>query len=73
MVQVGGFRSQDNALRLRERLRGGDLPAFVDQIDWKGEPLYRVRVGPVLTREEAGQLADSVQERYQIKGLVLQP
>lgn len=73
VVQVGGFRNQDNALRLRERLRGADFPAFVDRTEWQGGPLYRVRIGPVLTREEAAELASAVQERYQMEGLILQP
>ena len=73
VVQVGGFRNQDNALRLRERLRGADFPAFVDRTEWRGAPLYRVRIGPVLSREEAAELAAAVQERYQMEGLILQP
>lgn len=73
VVQVGGFRNRDNALRLRERLRGADFPAFVDRTEWQGGPLYRVRIGPVLTREEATELASAVQERYQMEALILQP
>jgi rare lipoprotein A len=48
IVQVGAFSVEENAKRLLERLIAIGHPAFIDRSD-----LYRVRLGPFLTRSEA--------------------
>ena len=50
IVQVGAFSVEENAKRLLERLIAIGHPAFIDRSD-----LYRVRLGPFLTRSEALQ------------------
>jgi rare lipoprotein A len=48
MVQVGAFAVEGNAKSLQERLTSIGQPAFIDH-----EELYRVRIGPFTTREQA--------------------
>lgn len=72
-VQVGGFSKKANALGLRDRLREAGFTVYVDSIDWKAGKLYRVRVGPVLSREEADQLVGRLQQAHGLKGLVVSP
>lgn len=48
MVQVGAFAVEGNARSLQERLTSIGQRAFIDH-----EDLYRVRIGPFTTREQA--------------------
>ena len=48
MVQVGAFAVEGNARSLQERLTSIGQRAFIDH-----EELYRVRIGPFTTREQA--------------------
>ena len=48
MVQVGAFAVEGNAKSLQERLTSIGQRAFIDH-----EELYRVRIGPFTTREQA--------------------
>ncbi len=48
MVQVGAFAVEGNAKSLQERLTSIGQHAFIDH-----EELYRVRIGPFTTREQA--------------------
>lgn len=70
-VQVGGFRNRDNALSLRDKLRGKGYDVYVDDTDWKGKPLYRVRLGPVMSEDDAKTLLGRVQKQEDIKGIVV--
>lgn len=61
-VQAAAFRSQDRALSLAEELSHLGVTDILPA-DIGGEPLYRVRIGPLATAEQAermlGRLADS--------------
>jgi rare lipoprotein A len=49
-VQAGAFRSRENAERLVVRIRdetGGSANVFVREDRVNGQPIYRVRIGPV--------------------------
>jgi DedD protein len=70
-VQVGGFRSRDNALGLRDKLRGEGYTVYVDQSEWKGKPLFRVRVGPVLGEDEAESLKARLENDPDLEGVVV--
>ncbi len=70
-VQVGSFRSRDNAMGLRDRLRDEGLPAFVvESSDADGE-IYRLRVGPVATRGDADTLKQRVSDEAGIDSIVV--
>jgi DedD protein len=57
LVQVGTFGQKDNADRLTASLKQRGFAAFVSSAARSGKTLYRVRVGPAGTREEAGKVA----------------
>lgn len=58
-VQAGSFSRYDNAMRLQARLSAIGRPQ-VQQVNMKGQSMYRVRLGPVATVEEADRLLDAV-------------
>lgn len=70
-VQVGGFRNRSNALGLRDRLRDRGYTVYVDQTEWKGGPLYRVRVGPVISESEAESLKSRLAREQELSGIVV--
>jgi rare lipoprotein A len=56
-IQAGTFRDPGNASSLRDRLASLG-PARIDPLERGGDTLYRVRVGPLASAEEAsGTLA----------------
>lgn len=58
-VQVGAFTDRTNAYRLQGRLEAAELTTSVrvEPIDDGGNKYYRVRLGPLRSRDAAGQLA----------------
>ncbi|MDN3517758.1 SPOR domain-containing protein [Aquisalimonas lutea] len=71
-VQVGSFSQRDNALGLRDRLRDQEFSAYVDRVERDGEPpLYRLRVGPVIQREDAEALLQRLSAEADLDGLVV--
>jgi cell division septation protein DedD len=52
-VQLGSFSGRDNAERLARQLRTAGFVMDVSKTRAAGKELYRVRAGPVATREEA--------------------
>ncbi|MDP9190713.1 MAG: septal ring lytic transglycosylase RlpA family protein [Acidobacteriota bacterium] len=56
MVQVGAFAVEGNAKSLQERLTSIGHHAFIDH-----EELYRVRIGPFTTREQAVEARASLE------------
>ncbi len=65
-AQAGAFASVDNANRLRDQLLGAGFQGVsVFQARRAGEPLYRVRVGPIATVEQF----DSLVARLETEGV----
>ena len=58
-VQAGSFARHDNAVRLQARLSGVGKPQ-ISQVTMQGKTIYRVRLGPVGSVEEADRLLDAV-------------
>lgn len=58
-VQVGAFAERTNAYRLQGRLEAAELttPVQIEPIDDGENKYYRVRLGPLRSRDAAGQLA----------------
>jgi len=59
-VQVASFGEEENALKLRDRLRSDDRAAFISTVRQNEEILRRVAVGPLLDRAEAEGLRDEL-------------
>jgi rare lipoprotein A len=62
-VQVGAFRDQGNAQRLRERLNASYSPIFIQQYDSPDGLFYRVRVGKVAGEDAARQFGEQLRAR----------
>ena len=62
-VQVGAFRDQANAQRLRDRLNLSYSPIFIQQYDSPDGIFYRVRVGKVSGEDAARQFGEQLRSR----------
>src|SRR5271168_914545 len=62
-VQVGAFRDQGNAQRLRDRLNLSYSPIFIQQYDSPDGLFYRVRVGKISGEDAARQLGEQLRAR----------
>jgi DedD protein len=71
IIQIGIFSSKENSIKLRDKIRNKGFVAFVDEIDnSKNQKLYRVRVGPNATRDEAETIKVSIKSKMNLKGLI---
>jgi DedD protein len=73
-VQLGAFKSEDDANKLRQRCMAAGFVAFVDRSGSADQPLWRVRVGPEADRANADKLRTSLKQKLQLDGnIVTQP
>lgn len=64
-VQVGSFADAEKARAFQDLLRSDGFEAFISSYKPRqGGILSRVAVGPLLNREEAGQLAEQLSAKY---------
>jgi DedD protein len=71
VVQVGSFSSEQNALRLRDKLRKAGFVTQVEKVLVDAKSHYRVRVGPYLERAEADRDQVKLNKQLNLKGRVL--
>ena len=66
VLQVASFDKMDVAKKESEKLKSMDYDSFVDKTNLKGKTFYRVRIGPVASKEKALQMLDELQnnDRY---------
>lgn len=71
-VQVASFTVERAARELSQRLRDEDYNAFVRQVDQDDDALFRVFVGPELSRASADELRDKLASdtRFKLAGFV---
>ena len=73
VVQVGSFSEQKNADNLVTKLKVADFTAFVEKIDGKNGGVYRVRVGPEISKEKADAMQLKLQKEQKLsKAIVVQ-
>jgi len=70
-VQVGSFNNRSNALGLKEKIRNKDMHAFVERIMKDNKPVYRVRVGPAITKQRAEKLKQKLEKELKLTGLIV--
>ena len=70
-VQVGSFENQKNAIALKDKLIKKGFRAFVERIVTQDKTSYRVRVGPEVRRENAENLQKKIEQKMNIKGIVM--
>ena len=72
VIQVGSFSDKSKAYAQRDQLRKSDLGAvFIEKFKHDGKLSYRVRMGPFITRKNAGVINNKLLAKYNIKGLVM--
>lgn len=71
VVQLGSFSQQGNAMTLKEKLIKNGFKAFVEKSITHDMTSYRVRVGPEVNREDAVRLQQEIEQKMNMKGLVL--
>jgi DedD protein len=59
-VQIGAFGNEAKARDMASQLRGKGYPAVTEVVRGSGGELYRVRVGPLETKESAGRARDNL-------------
>lgn len=71
VVQIGSFTVEKNALKLRDKLRKKGHASFVESFNKNNGMIYRVRVGPELTKGLAENLSKQLNQETQLNGLVM--
>lgn len=71
-VQVASFGARATADRIAGELRSKGFKSFVMPVQTKGQTLYRVRVGPVDTRESAEALLKRIKPLHANAAVVTQ-
>jgi rare lipoprotein A len=62
-IQAGAFRSKENAESLARRVRAqasGDTRVFIRRDSVDGDPIYRVRIGPVAGVDQFDRLVEQM-------------
>lgn len=72
-VQLGSFSNQSTAQRMIQDLRARGHDAFVMPVKSGGSTLYRVRIGPLASREEAAAALQRVKTLAPNAAVVAQP
>ncbi|HEY6385940.1 MAG TPA: septal ring lytic transglycosylase RlpA family protein [Candidatus Acidoferrum sp.] len=70
-VQIGAFRDQGNAQRLRDRLNLSYSPIFIQQYESPDGTFYRVRVGKVSGEDAARQFGEQLRSREGVTPIVV--
>lgn len=70
VVQVGSFSSARNAKALRDKLRKQGNASFIENSKNSTGPVYRVRVGPMVSHTAAEKLRVKLAKVSGLKGLV---
>ncbi len=70
VVQLGGFARRDNAQMLIDRLRKSGYRAFINPAEGRDAVLYRVQVGPELSRGQARKQRDELHKKFDIEGII---
>lgn len=71
-VQVGAFAQWSEAEKLEARLRRKNLPAYVLPATGASESRWRVRVGPLETRDDADRMATRLKAQENLPVWVLE-
>ena len=71
VLQAGSFSNEQNALRLRDKLRQGGLVSQVEKVHLDGKTHFRVRVGPYLERADAERDQKKLAKNFDLNGRVL--
>ena len=71
VVQLGSFSDERNAKALAESVKSSGFDVFVTPLFSEQGTVWRVRVGPYATREQAGEATERLRQRIGRDGLVM--
>lgn len=69
-IQVGIFGEKVNALTLRNKMRRQGFPTIITSVASDNGTLYRVRIGPELSKQRVEQMKEKVDRLNNIKGII---
>jgi DedD protein len=70
-VQLGAFKTVEEANKVRDRLKGAGFVAYVDKVDAASGTLWRVRAGPEADRGNADKLKGRIKDKLKMDGMVV--
>jgi len=70
-LQVGTFGSNENAEKMRNKMRKQGYAAYVQKSSDKGKSSYKVRIGPELERSILDKLKKDLKKSHKIDGYVV--
>jgi len=70
-VQLGAFKTVDEANKIRDRLKNAGFVAFVDKVAAENGTLWRVRAGPEADRGNADKLKGRIKDKLKMDGMVV--
>ena len=70
-VQLGAFKSEAEAAKLRDRVHGVGVAAFADRTGNGDQSLWRVRAGPYADRAGAEMARATLKSKLQVEGMIV--
>ena len=70
-VQIGAFKTIEEANKVRDRLKGAGFAAYVDKAAVDGGTLWRVRAGPEADRGNADKLRGRIKDKLKLDGMIV--
>ncbi|MFP5287677.1 MAG: SPOR domain-containing protein [Thermoanaerobaculia bacterium] len=72
VIQVFSSAEQDQAEQIQKRLSGGGHSAYLSPVKVGGTTMYRVRIGPFGSRDDANKVAEQVRKGYKLDTWITQ-
>lgn len=70
-IQVASFVKQANAKKLLDRLSAENLPAYLNQVQGRSQPILRVFVGPIASQIDALAIKNQVDRAYRVDSILV--
>ena len=70
-VQLGAFKSEAEANKLRDRLRNASIASFIDKSGSGDAQLWRVRAGPYADRNGAENARGTIKQKLKTDGMIV--
>jgi DedD protein len=70
-VQLGAFKSEAEANKLRDRLRAASIASFVERVGSGDSQLWKVRAGPYADRAGADKARGDIDAKLKVKGMIV--
>jgi DedD protein len=71
VLQVASFSDKDNAKQLQQKLYKADYPAYVKTFNVADSKVYRVLVGPKLSKQKAADMAKAIEKEFALKSMLM--